>query len=148
MNELIGTIRFPNLNIVLEHVGTEIQIGGFPIKYYGIIIAFGFLAGLAMAMHEAKRTGQNPEDYLDYMLCMVIPAIVGARLYYVIFSWNDYKDNLWSIFAIRQGGLAIYGGVIAAIIVLFFFCKIKRKSFFLMADTMVMGLLIGQIMGR
>ena len=148
MNQLIGTIRFPNLNIVLEHVGKEITILGFSIHFYGIIIALGFLAGLAMAMHEAKRTEQNPEDYLDYMLWMVIPAIIGARLYYVIFSWEDYKDNLLSIFAVRQGGLAIYGGVIAAVLVLIIFCKIRRKSFFLMADTMVMGLLIGQIMGR
>ena len=148
MNQLIGTIRFPNLNIVLEHVGKEITILGFSIHFYGIIIALGFLAGLAMAMHEAKRTEQNPEDYLDYMLWMVIPAIIGARLYYVIFSWEDYKDNFLSIFAVRQGGLAIYGGVIAAVLVLIIFCKIRRKSFFLMADTMVMGLLIGQIMGR
>ena len=145
---IYGTIRFPNLNIVLEHVGKEITILGFSIHFYGIIIALGFLAGLAMAMHEAKRTEQNPEDYLDYMLWMVIPAIIGARLYYVIFSWEDYKDNLLSIFAVRQGGLAIYGGVIAAVLVLIIFCKIRRKSFFLMADTMVMGLLIGQIMGR
>ena len=148
MNQLIGTIRFPNLNIVLEHVGKEITILGFSIHFYGTIIALGSLAGLAMAMHEAKRTEQNPEDYLDYMLWMVIPAIIGARLYYVIFSWEDYKDNLLSIFAVRQGGLAIYGGVIAAVLVLIIFCKIRRKSFFLMADTMVMGLLIGQIMGR
>lgn len=148
MNQLIGTIRFPNLNIVLEHVGKEITILGFSIHFYGIIIALGFLAGLAMAMHEAKRTEQNPEDYLDYMLWVVIPAIIGARLYYVIFSWEDYKDNLLSIFAVRQGGLAIYGGVIAAVLVLIIFCKRRGKSFFLMADTMVMGLLIGQIMGR
>ena len=148
MDELIGTIRFPNLNIVLEHVGSEINIGGFSIKFYGIIIAIGFIAGLFVAMREAKRTGQNPEDYLDYMLWMVIPVIIGARLYYVIFSWDAYKNNLWDIFAIRQGGLAIYGGVIAGVLVLIIFCKIRGNSFFLMADTAVMGLLIGQIMGR
>lgn len=148
MDELIGTIRFPNLNLVLEHVGSEINIAGFSIKFYGIVIALGFLVGLYVTMREAKRTGQNPEDYLDYMLWMVLPAIIGARLYYVIFSWKDYKDDLWSIFAIRQGGLAIYGGVIAAVLVLLCFSKVRRKSFFLMADTAVMGLLIGQIMGR
>lgn len=148
MNTWNGTIRFPNLKLILENVGNEIVIFGFPIKFYGIIIATGFLVGLFIAMQEAKRTKQNPEDYLDYMLWVVFPAIVGARFYYVIFSWKDYKDNLMSIFAIRQGGLAIYGGVIAATLVLVLFCKIKKKSFFLMADTMVMGLLAGQIMGR
>lgn len=148
MNTWNGTIRFPNLKLVLENVGNEIVILGFPIKFYGIIIATGFLVGLFIAMQEAKRTKQNPEDYLDYMLWVVFPAIVGARFYYVIFSWKDYKDNLMSIFAIRQGGLAIYGGVIAATLVLVLFCKIKKKSFFLMADTMIMGLLAGQIMGR
>ena len=148
MDELIGTIRFPNLNLVLEHVGSSVNIGGFSIKFYGMVIALGFLVGLYVTMQEAKRTGQNPEDYLDYMIWMIIPAIIGARLYYVLFSWKDYKDNFWSIFAIRQGGLAIYGGVIAGVLVLVCFSKLKEKSFFVMADTIVMGLLIGQIMGR
>lgn len=148
MNTWNGTIRFPNLNLVFEKVGNEIVVFGFPIKFYGIIIATGFLVGLFIAMQEAKRTKQNPEDYLDYMLWVVLPSIIGARLYYVIFSWKDYRDNLMSIFAIRQGGLAIYGGVIAATIVLILFCKVRKKSFFVMADTMVMGLLAGQIMGR
>lgn len=148
MDELIGTIRFPNLNIVLEHVGSGINLGGFSVKFYGIIIALGFLIGLYVTMREARRTDQNPEDYLDYMLWMVIPAIVGARVYYVIFSWKDYKDNLWNVFAIRQGGLAIYGGILAAVIVLICFTKRRGRSFFKMADTAVMGLLIGQIMGR
>src|SRR5699024_1622636 len=118
MDELIGTIRFPNLNLVFEHVGSSVNIGGFSIKFYGMVIALGFLVGLYVTMQEAKRTGQNPEDYLDYMIWMIIPAIIGARLYYVLFSWKDYKDNFWSIFAIRQGGLAIYGGVIAGVLVL------------------------------
>ena len=148
MDNLIGTIRFPNLNIVLENVGSEINLGGFSIKFYGIIIALGFLVGLYVTMREAKRTNQNPEDYLDYKLWMVIPAIMGARLYYVIFSWESYKDNIWDILAIRNGGLAIYGGVIAGVLVLWLFSKAREKSFFLMTDTIVMGLLIGQIMGR
>lgn len=144
----IGTIRFPNLGLTLEHVGREITIGNFSIKYYGIIIALGFAAGLFLSMIEAKRTEQNPEDYLDYLLWVVIPAIIGARAYYVFFSWGYYKDHLLKIFAIREGGLAIYGGVIAAVLVLIIFCKRRKKSFFLMADTATMGLLVGQIIGR
>lgn len=144
----ITDVRFPNLGIVLKEVGDGISLGGFEIKYYGMIIATGFLLGLFFAMKEAKRTGQDPEMYLDFLLCMVIPAIVGARLYYVIFSWDYYKEDLMRIFRIREGGLAIYGGVIAGIIVLILFAKIRKQSFLKMTDTICMSLLIGQILGR
>ena len=141
-------IRFPNLNLVLDYVGTGITIFGFEIRFYGVMIALGFLAGLCLAQREAKRTGQDPEIYLDYLLTMVVPAIIGARAYYVIFSWDYYKENLGEIFLIRNGGLAIYGGVLAAIVTLFIFCKVRKQSPLLMADTAAMGLLAGQIIGR
>lgn len=141
-------IRFPNLNLVFSNVGTGITIFGFEIKFYGMIIAVGFLAGLLVAQREARRTGQDPEIYLDYLLTMVIPAIVGARLYYVVFSWDYYKDHLNEILLTRNGGLAIYGGVLAALLTLVIFCKVRKYSPLLMADTAVMGLLIGQIFGR
>lgn len=141
-------IRFPYLHLVFNHLGTGITILGFEIKFYGIIIAFGFLAGLLIAQREAERTGQDPEIYLDFLLSAVIPAIVGARAYYVIFSWDYYKEHLNEIFMIRNGGLAIYGGVLAGILTLLIFCKIRKQSPLLMADTAVMGLLIGQILGR
>ena len=141
-------IRFPNLNLVFSNVGTGITIFGFEIKFYGMIIAVGFLAGLLVAQREARRTGQDPEIYLDYLLTMVIPAIVGARLYYVVFSWDYYKDHLNEILLTRNGGLAIYGGILAALLTLVIFCKVRKYSPLLMADTAVMGLLIGQIFGR
>ncbi|MDO4941367.1 MAG: prolipoprotein diacylglyceryl transferase [Lachnospiraceae bacterium] len=141
-------IRFPNLNLVFPHVGTGIIVFGFEIKFYGMIIAFGFLAGLMIAQHEAKRTGQDPEIYLDYLLTMTIPSIIGARAYYVLFSWDYYKNHLDEIVLTRNGGMAIYGGVLAAIFVLFLFCKVRKYSPRLMADTAVMGLLAGQILGR
>ena len=144
----ITDIRFPNLGILLSDIASGISIGGFEIKFYGIIIASGFLMGLWVAIQEAKRTGQDPELYVDYLLCMVIPAIAGARLYYVIFSWDYYKQDLARIFRIREGGLAIFGGVIAGVLVLFIFAKIRKQSFWKMTDTLSMGLLIGQIMGR
>ncbi|MBE5955836.1 MAG: prolipoprotein diacylglyceryl transferase [Lachnospiraceae bacterium] len=144
----ITDISFPNLGILLSNVGSGISIGGFEIKFYGIIIASGFLMGLWMAMQEAKRTGQDPELYVDYLLCMVIPAIAGARLYYVIFSWDYYKEDLTRIFRIREGGLAIFGGIIVGVLVLYIFSKIRKQSFWNMVDTISMSLLIGQIMGR
>lgn len=144
----ITDIRFPHLGILLSDVSSGIFIGNFEIKYYGLIIASGFLLGLLVAMAEAKRTGQNPELYLDYLLCMMLPAIIGARLYYVIFSWDYYREDLTRIFKIREGGLAIFGGVIMGILVLYLFSKYRKQSFFKMTDTMAMSLLIGQIMGR
>ena len=135
-------IRFPHLGIVLSHVGRYISLGNFQIMFYGIIIACGFLVGLWVAQQEAKRTGQNPEIYMDYLLVMMIPAIIGARIYYVVFSWDSYKDNIPEIFNLRHGGLGIVGGVAMAVLVLFLFAKAKKQSVLLMLDTMTMGLLI------
>ena len=141
-------IRFPHLGIVLKSVGRYIQIGNFQIMYYGIIIACAFLIGLLFAQHEAKRTGQDPDIYIDYLLCMVIPAIIGARAYYVIFAWDMYKNDPIQILNIRNGGLGIVGGVIAAFIVLVIFTRVRKQSLLLMLDTVAMPLLLGQIMGR
>ena len=144
----ITDIQFPNLGILLSNIGSGISIGGFEIKFYGIIIASGFLMGLWAAMQEAKRTGQDPELYVDYLLWMAIPAIAGARLYYVIFSWDYYKEDLMRIFRIREGGLAIFGGIIAGVLVMVIFSRLKKQSFWKMMDTISMSILIGQIMGR
>ena len=141
-------INFPHLNIYLEHVGNSFTIFGISIAYYGVIIAIGMLAVILMATYEAKRTGQNPEDYFDLAIVAIIFSIIGARAYYVIFSWDKYKDNLLNIFRLRQGGLAIYGGVIAAIITTLVFAKIKNLSFPKLADTAGLGLILGQIIGR
>lgn len=148
-------IRFPNLGIVLKNVADGFFVGNFEIRFYGIIIALGFILGYVLIAKEAKRTGQDPELYLDYMLWLVIPAILGARIYYVLFSLEDYlkegqsvKDTIIGMLNIRGGGLAIYGGVIAGIITLLVFAKKRKVSTMLMLDTCAMGLLVGQILGR
>ena len=142
-------IRFPHLGIVLKNVGDGINIGGFEIKYYGMIIATGFLLGLIVSYYAAKHENKfNPELVFDYLIAMIIPAIVGARLYYVIFSWDYYKNHLSEIIQIRNGGLAIYGGVIAGAITLYIFCKKKHISMLQFGDVAVKGLLVGQILGR
>ena len=141
-------INFPNLGIYLENVGKTINVFGFGIAYYGIIIALGVTAGIAMAAILAKKTGQDPDTYYDLATYAVILSVMGARLYYVIFSWDYYKNNLLSIFNLRQGGLAIYGGVIAAIITTYVFAKRKKISFGLLVDTAGPGLILGQIIGR
>ena len=142
------TIDFPNIGIHLKSVGDHITIFGFDIAFYGMIIGLGILTGLLIAAAEAKRSGQNPEDYFDLAIYAVIFSIIGARLYYVAFSWDMYKDDLLSILNIRQGGLAIYGGVIAAVITVFVFARVKKMSATLILDTAGLGLVAGQMIGR
>lgn len=141
-------ISFPNLGIYLKNVGKSIDLFGIEIAYYGIIIGTAILLGFWIAAREAKRTGQNPENYLDMGIIGVIAGIVGARLYYVIFSWDMYKDNLLDIFNLREGGLAIYGGVIAAVINVLVLAKVKHLSAPQIFDTIAMALLNGQMLGR
>lgn len=142
------TIDFPNLGIHLASVGKTVSLFHIDIAYYGIVIGLGILAGLFVAVMEAKRSGQNPDTYYDLVIYAVIFSIIGARIYYVIFSWDMYKDDLKSIFNIRQGGLAIYGGVIAAIITVIVFAKVKKLSALLIFDTAGLGLVTGQMIGR
>ena len=141
-------VSFPHLGIYIKHLVNHIDIFGFRIAFYGIIIALGMLAGINLACADAKRRGQNPEVYLDFAMYAIIFSIIGARTYYVIFEWDMYKNDLLQIFNLRGGGLAIYGGVIAAVITLIVFTKVKKQSFFSMADSGVLGLILGQIIGR
>lgn len=141
------TIRFPHLGLTLNP-GKSFTMFGIEIAYYGVIIALGMLAGALVAYREAKKTGQKVDDYIDFTLYTLIAAIIGARIYYVIFEWDYYSAHPLEIFNLRAGGLAIYGGVIASALTLFIFTKVKKLKFWLMADTAVQGLIIGQIIGR
>ncbi len=141
-------INFPNLGIYLDHVGKSISIFGFSIAYYGIVIVTGMMIAIWIAQREAKRTGQNPEQYLDLAMIGIAAGILGARIYYVIFAWDYYKDDLLSIFNIRQGGLAIYGGIIGACIAVVIYSRKKKQNFSLLMDTASMSIVFGQIMGR
>ncbi|RKI28800.1 prolipoprotein diacylglyceryl transferase [bacterium 1xD8-6] len=141
-------IRFPNLGITIDSLGKSISVGGFSIAYYGIIIAVGMIAGFYMASWQAKRLGQNSEVILDLALWDIFFAIIGARLYYVIFSWDYYCEHPAEIFNIRGGGMAIYGGVIAGVLTTFVFAKVKKLSFGELTDAASSGLLVGQIFGR
>jgi phosphatidylglycerol:prolipoprotein diacylglycerol transferase len=129
-------------------VGKSISIGNFKIAFYGLTLSLAMLAGLCMALYEAKRSGQKADDYFDLAIIAIICSLIGARIYYVIFAWDHYKDDPIQIFNYRQGGLAIYGGVIAAIITTLLFCKKRRLKFPLVCDTAGLGLVTGQIIGR
>ena len=141
-------LSFVNLGITIQHLPNSITVFGFRIAFYGIIIGLGMLAGMAIAFSDARRRGQDPDVYLDFALYAIIISIIGARAYYVIFDWDNYKDNLLQIFNTRGGGLAIYGGVIGAVITLIVFTRVRKMSFFSMADSGVLGLITGQIIGR
>ena len=141
-------ISFVNLGITIDHLRSSFTVFGFRIAFYAIIIVAGMAAGIWVAQSDARRRGQDPELYLDFALYAIAFSIIGARIYYVVFAWDNYKDDIWQIFNIRAGGLAIYGGIIAGVITLAVFSKIKKISFFSMADTGVLGLITGQIIGR
>ena len=144
----IMDIAFPNLGIYLRNVPKSFTVFGFEIALYGVIIGIGVIAGILMAARQAKVTGQDPDLYWDFSIYAVILSVVGARIYYVIFEWDMYNDNLLKIFNIREGGLAIYGGVIAGFSTLFVYAALKKQKAFRMADTAVTGLILGQAIGR
>lgn len=124
------------------------MIGNFRVAFYGVTMALGMILGSMLILHEAKRTGQSDEDYLDIIIWCLISAVVGARAYYVIFAWDYYKDDLLSIFNIRGGGMGIIGGLIGAFIAGYFVCRHKKMSFVLACDTCIIGVPVGQIIGR
>ena len=141
-------IEFPNLGIYLENVGKAVTVFNFDIAYYGITIGIGMLMGILIASWQAKRVGVNPEHIVDLAMYGIIFGIIGARIYYVVFSWDMYKDDPLSVFNLREGGLAIYGCVIAAIITVIIFGKVKKISAPLLFDAAGPGLILGQAIGR
>ena len=150
MQETMGQwdIAFPNLGIYLENIPKSFNLFGIEIALYGVIIGIAIIAGILMAAREAKVTGQDTDMYWDFAIYAVICSSIGAIAYYVIFSWDLYKNDLLNIFNTRNGGLAIYGGVIAAFITLFVYSKVKKKNPFQIGDTAILGLILGQIIGR
>lgn len=144
----VTDISFPHLGIYLNNVPKSFSIFGFQIAFYGVIIGIGVLCGVLMAAYIAKKENLDSELIWDFAIYAIIFSIIGARIYYVIFQWDMYKDNLINIFNLRNGGLAIYGAVIAAFTTLWIYCKVKKYSFLQIADICVPGLVLGQVIGR
>lgn len=142
------SIIFPNLHITLDNVGKGFYIGSFFIAFYGVIIAIGMLIGVSFILKEAKRVGFDEDQFLDICIITIVVGVLGARLYYVAFAWEYYKDNPIDALNIRQGGLAIYGGVLAGIACVYVLCKMKKFKFLKVVDVAIFGVIIGQICGR
>lgn len=141
-------ISFPGLGLSFNPSRVAFFIGEKGIYWYGIIIAIGFMLAVIYGMKRAPKFGLTQDNVLDMLLCAVPLAIVGARAYYCIFSWEMYKDNPISVLYIWNGGLAIYGAVIGAVIGLIVITKIRKINTLAMMDVGSVGLLIGQSIGR
>ncbi len=145
---MYGTISFPGLGLSFNPSRVAFSIGNKPIYWYGIIIAAGFLLAVYYAMRRADQFGLTQDNIIDMLICAVPLAIIGARAYYCLFSWNLYKDDPIRVLYIWEGGLAIYGGVIGAAIGLFLYTKVKKVKTSALLDIGGLGLLIGQSIGR
>ena len=150
MQDMVGgnDIAFPHLGIYLNNVPRSFSVFGFRVALYGVIIGIGVICGVLMAAHVSKKENMDPDVIWDFAIYAIIFSIIGARIYYVIFEWDMYKDNLLAVFNLRNGGLAIYGAVIAAFLTLFIYTRIKKQSFLQMVDVCVPGLILGQAIGR
>lgn len=127
---------------------TMLEIGPLVIRWYGVILALGAVVGLLLAIQEGKRFGIKSEFFMDLLLIGAPTAIIAARIYYVAFQWDHYKNNLGDVFKIWEGGIAIYGAIAGALICGYFFSKAKGYSFWRIADICAPGLLVGQMIGR
>ncbi len=145
---MLNTISFPALGLEFNINRAAITIGNFPVYWYGIIIAIGLVLAVIYGIFESKRVGLDSDDFYNMLIIAIPVAIICARIYYVIFSWDMYKDDILSVFNIRNGGIAIYGGIIGAAAVVYFYCRRKKISVGLVLDVLAVGLLIGQAVGR
>jgi len=145
---MINTISFPNLNLSFNINRAAVTIGGFSVYWYGILIALGIVIAFVYAYCQCKKAGLDTDHLINMVLFALPVAIICARAYYVIFNFDLYRDDLWSIFDIRSGGIAIYGGIIGTLIVLVIYCRKKRLNIGTVLDILAIGLLIGQAVGR
>ena len=143
------SIRFPGAGLVFPYIVKTIRIFRLDVSCYGILIAMGMVLAMAFVVLEARRSHENPNHYLDVILAGTVLGIAGARAYYIAFYWSLYKSDPRRVLDIRSGGLAFYGGLLGGILALLIVCAICREaSFWKMADTLSLGMLLGQCIGR
>ena len=141
-------VSFPGLGIEVAVRRVAFTIGNFPIYWYGILLATGLFCGMIYAFYNCKRVAVDSDKLVDVLMGAVIGGVVGARAYYVIFSWDQYKDNLLRIFDLRHGGIAIYGSIIGGILAGILICKWRKVRILPCLDLAGGALLLGQSIGR
>ena len=141
------TISFPSLGISLDPPRT-FSLGPVTLHLYGLVIAVGLLLAVLYSLRRCKQFGLKQDDLLDGVLWVTPFAIICARAYYVAFTWEAYADNPISALYIWEGGIAIYGGVLGAVLGIAILCKVKKLKFAAVMDLVLLGFLIGQSMGR
>lgn len=141
-------VAFPNLGIFIKNLQNTIRIGNFTIAYYGIIISIAMLIAFTIVAHFAKKQGINEDIFYDVFIIVIVLGIIGARAYYVIFKWDYYQIRPHEILDIRAGGLAVFGGIILAIIGIAVYCVIKKINVIKVLDVTMIGVAIGQAIGR
>lgn len=141
-------IAFPKLGLDFEINRVAFSVFGKPIYWYAIIIIAGFLLGAAFVAHSAKKRDINPESIWDIALYGLIFGLIGARIYYVLFDLDTIKSNILNVFKVWEGGLAIYGAIIAAVITAYVYCKRHKLPVLKIFDLCCQGLFIGQAVGR
>lgn len=144
----MNTISFPNLGEIEFNVTNTLKIGSYEIHWYGLIIALGFALAVVYCLKRSAKFGISSDNLVDMTLIATPCAIIGARLYYIVFNYSEFKGNFASVFKVWEGGIAIYGAVIFGVLSVLVYCKIKKINFLNMVDLAVLGLLIGQIIGR
>lgn len=142
------TVSFPGLGWTFNIPSEAFSIGNYSVKWYGIIIALGFTLAVIYGGRMAYKWKMSLDGMLDVLLWGTFLGIIGARVYYVAFEWDRYKDNIWDAFKIWEGGIAIYGGIIGALIGAMIACKLSKVDFRNLLDLGALGLLIGQGIGR
>lgn len=140
-------ISFPWFNLEIDP-SRGLELGFLNIRWYGLIIAIGLTLAVVYGLRRCKQFGIKEDDIIDGVLWIVPFAVICARLYYCIFSWSKYENNPISILYIWEGGLAIYGGVIGAIIGVIVFCRVKKINLWALLDLVSLGFMIGQSIGR
>lgn len=144
MNDII----FPGLGIHLKDVPISFNVFGFEVALYGLVIAIGMFLAVTLISKLSVKEGYSADTFFDLTMIAIVFGIIGARVYYVIFSWNYYKDHLGEILNLRKGGLGIYGGILLGIVAVYVFTRIKKIDFLSAVDIMIIGVPLGQMMGR
>lgn len=141
-------LNFPGLGLSFNLNRVAFSLGGIDVYWYGIMIATGFMLALLYVFRRGKEFGVNVDKLIDVIFVSTFGAIIGARAYYCIFKWDYYGSHLKEVFNLRNGGIAIYGGIIGAILVGYFMCKLKKMKVLPTLDLVVAGFFIGQSIGR